>query len=228
QLREIIRNKIEMGEYPLGTAIPSESELSITYGLNKKTVRNALKLLEKEGLLKKIQGKGIYVKGEKLEKKLTYQQGFIRKTECANEKIKVKTIKKYFRKAGKYYSKLLKIDPEDIIYYVQQVVMKNGKPVSIQESFIPRYILPRIEDIELSIYSISEVFYFYKILIEETIQELEIVKINKKNANILNIENEDFILKCSGINIDSLGRKVEYFNHFSRGDILNYHVNFIK
>ena len=34
QLREVIRSKIEEGEYPPGTAIPSENQLAETYGLN--------------------------------------------------------------------------------------------------------------------------------------------------------------------------------------------------
>ena len=34
QLREIIRNRIEEGEYLPGTAIPSENKLAETYGIN--------------------------------------------------------------------------------------------------------------------------------------------------------------------------------------------------
>lgn len=38
QLREVIRAKIDEGEYPPGTCIPSESQLSETYGLNRLSV----------------------------------------------------------------------------------------------------------------------------------------------------------------------------------------------
>ena len=34
QLREVVRTKIEDGDYPPGTAIPSENELAKTYGVN--------------------------------------------------------------------------------------------------------------------------------------------------------------------------------------------------
>ena len=45
QLREIIRNKIEDGEYMPGTAIPSENKLAETFGINRVTIRNAVDAL---------------------------------------------------------------------------------------------------------------------------------------------------------------------------------------
>ena len=51
QLREIIRNRIEEGEYLPGTAIPSENKLAETYGINRLTVRNAVDTLVKVFLL---------------------------------------------------------------------------------------------------------------------------------------------------------------------------------
>ena len=63
QLREIIRNKIEEGEYMPGTAIPSENKLSEIYGINRITTRNAVEALVNEGLLRRVQGKGVFVVG---------------------------------------------------------------------------------------------------------------------------------------------------------------------
>lgn len=63
QLREIIRNRIEEGEYLPGTAIPSENKLAETYGINRLTVRNAVDTLVNEGILRRVQGKGVFVVG---------------------------------------------------------------------------------------------------------------------------------------------------------------------
>ena len=67
QLREIIRNRIEEGEYLPGTAIPSENKLAETYGINRLTVRNAVDTLVNEGVLQRVQGKGVFVVGDKYE-----------------------------------------------------------------------------------------------------------------------------------------------------------------
>ena len=55
QLREVIRNKIESGEYPPGTAIPSENTLAETYGIHRLSVRSVISSLIYEGLLKSVQ-----------------------------------------------------------------------------------------------------------------------------------------------------------------------------
>ena len=68
QLRDIIRSKIEDGEYLPGMPIPSENELAQNYGINRMTVRSGIDSLVKEGLLKPIQGKGVYVVGPKMKR----------------------------------------------------------------------------------------------------------------------------------------------------------------
>ena len=70
QLREVLRAKTDEGEYAPGTCIPSENQLAEAYGLTRQSVRSALAALEYEGLLKSMQGKGVYVTGPKLERDL--------------------------------------------------------------------------------------------------------------------------------------------------------------
>ena len=45
QLRKVIREKIEDGEYVPGTAIPSENALADMYHVNRLTVRSAIDAL---------------------------------------------------------------------------------------------------------------------------------------------------------------------------------------
>ena len=69
QVMNSIKEKIVTGELKLGEKLPSERSMSIHYGINRMTVRNALKRLENEGCIKSIRGSGTYVaKVPKLEK----------------------------------------------------------------------------------------------------------------------------------------------------------------
>lgn len=56
QLRELIRGKIEGGEYPPGTAIPSVGTLAETYGIHRLSVRSAISALIGEGALEERSG----------------------------------------------------------------------------------------------------------------------------------------------------------------------------
>lgn len=76
QLREVIRAKIEDEEYPPSTVIPSENQLMETYGLTRLSIRSALAALEYEGLLKSVQGKGVFVAGAKTKRDMDNLSGF--------------------------------------------------------------------------------------------------------------------------------------------------------
>src|SRR6266516_50111 len=61
QLADVLRSKIESGELPAGRVIPSEATLSQEYGLSRGTVVKALDALERDGLVRRVQGRGTFV-----------------------------------------------------------------------------------------------------------------------------------------------------------------------
>src|SRR6266700_3609121 len=61
QVQHTITQRISRGEYPPGSQLPSESELSRELGVSRVTVREALRVLAQENLLVKAQGRGTFV-----------------------------------------------------------------------------------------------------------------------------------------------------------------------
>ena len=57
----IIQHKIVSGQYDPGDRLPTEDELVLQFGVSKITIRNALSLLEADGLINRIRGKGTFV-----------------------------------------------------------------------------------------------------------------------------------------------------------------------
>ena len=62
QIANDIKNRISANIYTAGNRIPPELSLCEEYDASRITVRNAIKSLENEGVLYRIQGKGTYVK----------------------------------------------------------------------------------------------------------------------------------------------------------------------
>lgn len=54
--------KIQEGFYPVGSKLPSEPNLADQMGVSRMTLRRALALLQEDGLISNIQGKGNYIK----------------------------------------------------------------------------------------------------------------------------------------------------------------------
>ena len=66
QMENILREKLDSGEWSPGQIIPSENELSALCGISRMTVRNVITKLVHEDLLERIPGKGTFVKPQKI------------------------------------------------------------------------------------------------------------------------------------------------------------------
>ena len=63
QLGTILREQILSGAYAVGDQLPTEAELVADYGVSRITVRQALKTLEDENLVRREAGRGTFVTG---------------------------------------------------------------------------------------------------------------------------------------------------------------------
>lgn len=61
QLADIIRRRIQAGDFAEGRVISSQSEMVTQYGVSRGSVSKAMAVLQREGLIKSVKGKGIYV-----------------------------------------------------------------------------------------------------------------------------------------------------------------------
>jgi GntR family transcriptional regulator len=63
QVIEELQRRIEGGEYPPGSLLPSEHQLSGEFGIARPTVVRALRVLRQDGWIETQQGKGSFVRG---------------------------------------------------------------------------------------------------------------------------------------------------------------------
>jgi len=62
QLASLFRRRIESGEWTVGSQIPTVKELATQCGVASMTIRQALDLLENDGLIERFRAKGTFVK----------------------------------------------------------------------------------------------------------------------------------------------------------------------
>jgi DNA-binding GntR family transcriptional regulator len=62
QVKELLRQKIATGIFKADTAVPDERALGTEYGISNVTVCRALVELANEGLLKRVRGRGTFVR----------------------------------------------------------------------------------------------------------------------------------------------------------------------
>jgi len=67
QLATLFRNRIASGEWPVGTRIPNVDELAAEFAVARGTMREALGLLEQEGLLERLRAKGTFIRNSPID-----------------------------------------------------------------------------------------------------------------------------------------------------------------
>ena len=61
QIQRVLRGRIESGEWERGRAIPTEMELLAEFGVSRTTIREALAVLTRDGLIARHRGRGSFV-----------------------------------------------------------------------------------------------------------------------------------------------------------------------
>ena len=72
ELARWLRQSIQNGTYQTGQRLPSENELTQTTGYSRQTVRQAMALLENEGLTDRVRGSGTYVRSQVPSRRRTH------------------------------------------------------------------------------------------------------------------------------------------------------------
>lgn len=227
QLREVVRSKIEDGEYAPGTAIPSENALAATYGINRLTVRSAIDALVSEGLLKRIQGKGVYVVAW-IERDLEVLGGFTQTMNEKNVETRRKILLKGQRRAGEKYGSIFHIREDGLLYYIKRLDYADQEPIAIQEIYIPYNLVPKMEGIDLTVFSMFEIYNFYGINPVRAWQTLDLVQLTQSDARLINLDKDQTVFLFSCTTYDESGRVIEYSKSYTRGDKCNFHVHFRK
>src|SRR6185312_5266917 len=67
QIKSAIEKRIRGDEWPADFRVPSEESLAEEFGASSLTVRRALRELQSEGMLVRIQGRGTFVVGPRMQ-----------------------------------------------------------------------------------------------------------------------------------------------------------------
>ncbi|GGM86964.1 GntR family transcriptional regulator [Thermopolyspora flexuosa] len=161
QLREILLDLIERNELPIGSAIPSERELSACYGLSRMTVRQAVDHLVSEGRLHRVPGKGTFVARPKIEMTLQLRS-FTEDMRARGMEPGARDLDRRVVRASPHLARRLGLRPGDEVHYLERLRTADGEPLCIERVHIPVALAPDLAAHDLtdrSLYALLESVY---------------------------------------------------------------------
>lgn len=151
QLAHRLRQQIVEGEIGAGEALPSERDLCDIMGASRVTVRKAIELLIKEGLLSRRQGSGTYVT-PRIQAPGSFLSSFSEDAEARGEVTDTIWMMKVVAIASEEEAKLLELPVRSKVARLSRVRMAGGEPLAIENAVVPADMLPDIGKLGNSLY----------------------------------------------------------------------------
>ena len=144
---QYILEKIQNGEFLEGALIPKEVDLSEQFHVSRPTVRQALDLLAREGLLVRVKGSGTFVSQSKLVHESTsFVTGYREESRRKNRILRTKVVCLRIQEAGEKVGDALKLAPEEPVTKLVRIRhlenMYANAPLVYTTLYVPVKLFP--------------------------------------------------------------------------------------
>ncbi|WP_018250192.1 GntR family transcriptional regulator [Orenia marismortui] len=226
-VKEKIDEKIEQGDYKPGDRLPSESKLSENFGVSRATLREALRVLEKEGKVNRQQGIGTFI----TEKAALFKSGIeelnsITKTiESMGLKAGTIELELELKKEASNLAKEFDLSPEEKLTILHRTRTANGEAVAYCKDYLPSKLLPKDFNKDRITTSLFE-FLQNEVNIYITYAVADIIPVIADDflAEKLELKVGDPILLLKQMHYDDRDNPVLYSKNYFRSDKFEFHV----
>ena len=214
QIKSLILQGLESGEWRPGEAIPSETELALRFSVSQGTVRKAIDEMAAENLLIRRQGKGTYVASHNdAEQRAKFR--FLRLVpESGNPETAQSTPLECWRaKTGQEASRILSIKIGAPITIIRRLLKFDAKPVVIDEIYLPGEIfvglsLEMLQAHQGSFYGLLESQFDVRMIRAE--ERLRAVVADRASAALLGVAEGSPLLSVERVSYTYGDRPVEW------------------
>ena len=230
QLIDLLKGKINSGEWRPGDQILSEPELCDKYGVSRTVVRQALREIELEGLVVRRKGKGTFIAeakiNESLAQKLTgFYHDMIERGMTPITQVLSRSVTKVPSKVLEY----LALPPDTDVIELYRLRSVNNEPIVLVTSYLPYNLCPQVAEADFTHQSLYE---FLErecgLLISHGRRYIEAVLANEEEAELLKVEAGAPLLQLNSVSFLEDDTPIEYYETLHRGDRSRFEVELVR
>lgn len=223
QLKNLILDKIEKGEFKADSKIPSEQDFCERYDISRPTVRQAINELTASGHLYKLKGKGTFVSTRKTHIHIKDYSGFTDSILDSKDPAEKNIVSMEITSSDKdkKLSELFGLKPDMPADFAAITYINNhgGEVISLNTSYIPLYHFPDIcEDIKLKKPSHDILRGKYPLIPNTSKSVLEVIYTDQRDAAYLKVQPGQPLIRVNNMLFAKNGQPVEYIVTKYRAD----------
>lgn len=144
-----LRRRIENGELAPGDRLPPQRDLSRQFNVTLMTLRQAIQLLESEGLVWTRQGLGTYVSPKRVSYDMRTLRSLAQEMSAQGRPLTTRVLSRRYVEAQPHAAELLEVEPGERLLELERLRLIDGKPVVHQRSHLPLWVATDLEALDL-------------------------------------------------------------------------------
>ena len=226
QLKRLLSERIESGDWKPGDLLPTELNLQETHGLSRTTVRQAIRELEIEGLVTRYRGRGTFVAEEKITHSPEPHKSLSDFVRDQGRRPGWSVISANWIEPNKRVFKQLKLDPKEKVFCLKRLRLADDQTIGFHSSFVAPKYSEAIDENKFE--KGGSLFYLMgknHLQDSSAFRVLEAVPATEEEAAFLGVDIGFPLLLVKRLVVNKSGVPIEYFHGVYRGDRFQYQVN---
>lgn len=227
-MRAAVVGELMHDRRPPGWRLPSERALAEHFGVSRVTLRRAMQELERDGVLER-DGRGWTVAGPRIGEPPNELMSFSEMAAARGLRPAARVLGARFRPATLDESDVLGIAPGAVVFELARVRSMDDVPILFDRSLIPRSLVPGIEGTDFGSASLYETLENrYGLRPARARFSVEAVPADDADAQALEVEVGQPLLRCLQVTEDPNGRVIESCEMRYRGDRYRFRATLVR
>jgi len=219
QIAQTLRERIAAEGRSPGQRLDTQRALAREFGVTLMTLRQALDLLERDGLIARRHGLGTFVARPAIDYDILHLRAFAGDLSALGEDVATRFVRMYSGPADASVAEPLRLAPRAPVFVLERLRLVDGAPVSFQASYLPAAIGAEVAKADLAVTPLRQVLAFkLGIEIAEARETVAAVSLERRAARELGCRPGIAAFRSDRVSIGPDGAPVVYDRVFIPGD----------
>jgi GntR family transcriptional regulator len=231
QLAALLREQLQDGRLRPGSRLESEPALAARWGVSRATVAKALAELEREGLLRREQGRGTFARVPPLRRPLPELTGFSEHVTALGHKPGSKLVRFRRRRADAADPLTRPFEPAKVVV-IRRVRLVDGEPVGLHRAVYPADLADQVgltaERFTTGHLSVYGLLAEHGVQLARATEQLQARVASHEEAGLLGVPAGEPLMLVRRFSYDTSGRLVEGVDAHYLGTRYDYRIDLVR
>jgi GntR family transcriptional regulator len=219
QIAQTLRERIATSGQGPGERLDNQRSLAREFGVTLMTLRQALDLLERDGLIARRHGLGTFIARPAIDYDILQLRALAGDLSALGEDVATRFLRSRFEPADRRVAEALGLAEQAEVFVLERLRLVDGEPVSFQASYLPAVLGAEVSRADLAVTPLRQVLTF-KLGIEITAarETVSAVPLDRRAARDLSCRPGIAAFRSDRVSVDAEGIPIVYDRVFIPGD----------